>query len=128
VREYRPGSDVVVEKTQAMASTKTLSLDYGLSISSDVYREKELTGFGLVLVRDDSPGFSWEWFEREKGDVFRKLRGGGKVRVSVAKSDEFQELVAVEFLDDITLRCTDEEIGTTHEVRVRKGSVFRVAP
>jgi hypothetical protein len=124
VREYRPGSDVVAEKTQPMASTKTLSLDYGRSISSDVYREKELTGFGLVLVRDDSPGFSWEWFERERSDVFRKVRGGGKARVSVAKSDKFQELVAVEFLDDITLQCTDDQTGTTHEVHVRKGSLW----
>jgi hypothetical protein len=44
------------------------------------------------------------------------------------KSEEFQELVAVEFIDDITLRCTDDREGSTHEVRVRKGSVFRVAP
>jgi hypothetical protein len=128
VREYRPGSDVVVEKTQPMASTKTLSLDYGLSLSSDVYREKELTGFGLVLVKDDSSGFSWEWFNRDQGDVFRKLRGGGKVKVTVVNSEQFQELVAVEFLDDITLQCTDDQTGITHEVRVRKGSVFRVAP
>jgi hypothetical protein len=128
VREYRPGSDVVVENTQPTASTKTLSLNYGLSISSDVYREKELTGFGLVLVKDDSPGFSWEWFDRDRGDVFRKLRGGGKVRVTVVKSGESQELVAVEFLDDITLSCTDDQTGATYEARVRKGSVFRVAP
>jgi hypothetical protein len=128
VRKYRPGSDVLVEKTRSMASTKTLSLGYGLSISSDVYREKELNGFGLVLIRDDSPAFSWEWFNRERDDVFRKLLGGGKVRVSVSVSGEFQELVAVEFLDDITLRCTDKQTGTTHEVRVLKGSVFRVAP
>ena len=52
----------------------------------------------------------------------------GKVRVTVANSEGLQELVTVEFLDDITLRRTDDETGTTHELRVRKGSVFRVAP
>jgi hypothetical protein len=126
----RTGSvcDRLVVRSIAQLLGLTCALDYGLSISSDVYREKELTGFGLVLVRDDSSGFSWEWFDRDQGDVFRKLRGGGKVRVTVVNSEQFQELVAVEFLDDITLRCTDDQTGTTHEVRVRKGSVFRVAP
>lgn len=60
--------------------------------------------------------------------MFRKLQGGGKVRVTLVNTGEFQELVAVEFLDDITLRCTDDQSGTTYEVRMLKGSVFRVAP
>jgi hypothetical protein len=39
-----------------------------------------------------------------------------------------QELVAVEFLDDIVLTSEDHESGTSHEVRVNKGSVLRLKP
>jgi hypothetical protein len=128
VREYRPGADVVAEDTPRRATSKMLWLGHGLSLSTDVYREPELSGFGLVLVKDDSPCFSWEWFERQSNDVFGKLRGGGTVKVSVVESSGSVELVAVEFLDDITLQCEDKSSGTTHEARVKKGSVFRLRP
>jgi hypothetical protein len=128
VREYKPGIDVVAEDSQHQATSKTLALGHGLSLSTDVYREAALKGFGLVLVKDDSPCFSWEWFDRESGDVFRKLLGGGKVKVSVVESAAFVELAGVEFLDDIALQCEDRSNGTTHEARVKKGSVFRLRP
>ena len=53
MREYRPGTDVVAEETQHEATSKTLALGHGLSLSTDVYREPALKGFGLVLVKDD---------------------------------------------------------------------------
>jgi hypothetical protein len=125
IRKYRPGADVLVERMPADVWNKTLRLDYGLSISASVYPKEMLTGFGLVISKEDS-GFSWEWFDRESGDVFRKLRGGGKVRVSVREDAGSQELVAVEFLDDIVLKCEDKRSGSTHEVRVKRGSVLRL--
>jgi len=126
-REYRPGADVLVEQVQPNVWNKVLPLDYGLTVSTTIDRKEKLTGFGLVLSKDDS-GFSWEWFDRDRGDVFRKLLGGGKVRVTVVETAESQELVAVEFLDDIVLSCEDQGTGTTHEVRVKKGSVLRLKP
>jgi hypothetical protein len=48
--------------------------------------------------------------------------------VTFASDAEVQELVAVEFLDDMTLRWLDFETGTRLEIVVRKGSVFRVRP
>jgi hypothetical protein len=128
VREYKPGSDVLAEQTEHNAVSKTLSLGDGLSISTDVYREPALTGFGLVLVKDASPCFSWEWFDRESGDVFRKLQGGAKVRVGVVHDTDAQELAAVEFLDDVVLDCQDQSNGTVYEVQVRRGSVLRLRP
>jgi hypothetical protein len=80
VREYKPGTDVLAEETGHNAISKTLSLGHGLSLSTDVYREPALTGFGLVLVNDRTPCFSWEWFDKDSGDVFSKLQGGGKVK------------------------------------------------
>jgi hypothetical protein len=54
--EYRPGRDVVVEEMPDAAFAKTLALDYGLSVSTTVYREPKLTGFGLSLEKEGSDG------------------------------------------------------------------------
>jgi hypothetical protein len=128
ILEYRPGRDVLVEETSYAASSKTLPLGYGLSLSTDVYREQKLTGFGLVLEKDNSSCFSWEWFDHSNGAIFRKIRGGGHVRVSISGAAGSQELVAVAFLDDVTLQCAAEGTGVVEELRVKSGSVFRVKP
>jgi hypothetical protein len=128
VREYKPGTDVLAEDTGHNAISKTLSLGHGLSVSTDVYRESTLTGFGLVLVKDRTPCFSWEWFDNDSGDVFSKLQGGGKVKVRIVDSGGTQELAAVEFLDDVVLDCQDRSNGTVYEARVKKGSVLRLRP
>ena len=125
-REYRPGADVLVEKVRDGEWEKTLPLDYGLSVSTTVSPDESLRGFGLVLEKDDS-GFSWEWFSHEQGDVFRKLLGGGRVKVTTAGTMS-QELVALEFLDEMTLRCEDTDDGASYEVLVKKGSVLRLKP
>jgi hypothetical protein len=98
-----------------------------------VYREPKLDGFGLVIYRKgDDNGFSWEWFDREKGEMFQKLQGQGRVLVHVTKGPGYEELQSVEFMDDIIFRYLDDMAkppGThTHEVLVRKGSVLRLAP
>jgi hypothetical protein len=128
VREYKPGTDVLAEETGHKAISKTLSLGHGLSVSTDVYREPALTGFGLVLVNDSTPCFSWEWFDKDSGDVFSKLQGGGKVKVGIVDGPGIQELAAVEFLDDVVLDCQDQSNGTVYEARVKKGSVLRLRP
>jgi hypothetical protein len=126
--EYRPGRDVVVEEMPNAAFAKTLALDFGLSVSTTVYREPKLTGFGLSLEKEGSDCFSWEWFKRDTGDIFSKLVGRGTVRVSATGDSRVQELVAVEFLDDIPLRCEDRRSGLTYEAVVKAGSRFRVKP
>jgi hypothetical protein len=123
-REYRPGADVLVEHTRENVWDKSLQLDYGLKIAVDVYPNEQLTGFGLVLAKDDS-GFSWEWFNREQGSIFRKLLGGGRVKAEIEGPGE---LVSIEFLDDISLKCEEQASGISHEVRVKKGSVLRLKP
>jgi len=127
IRDYRPGVDVLVEEMRPDAWQKTLPLDHGLSISASVYPKEKLTGFVLVISKDDS-GFGLESFNRDEGNVFRKRLGGGKVKISVLEGQGSQELVAVEFLDDMVLTCEDKGSGITHEVHVKKGSVLRVKP
>ena len=46
------------------------------AIGASVYREASLDGFGL-WVQKGQHGFSWDWFDRESKDVYRKLQGPG---------------------------------------------------
>jgi hypothetical protein len=97
-----------------------------------------LDGFGLIVKKSGSVGFSGEWFTPKSADVFRKPQGSGRVRLSVAKKRDSEKLVGVTFLDDIVLRYFDRESlapeqpaterPPSHHVIVRKNSVFQVRP
>jgi hypothetical protein len=137
-KSYLPSRDIIVRKEGPgrggrPAWSKSLPLSDTFAVGASVYQERNLDGFGLfVSRRGDQRGFSWEWFERESGSTFRKLQGQGRVSVSVKKAADYEELEAVEFLDDIVLRYLDDMAkgpGThTHEILIKKGSVLRVAP
>ena len=137
VKSYVPGKDIVVEEQAprrdgAAAWSKSLLLNDTFALGASVHREPLLNGFGLVIYRrGDANGFSWEWFEREQGAVFRRLQGTGRVSVSIKKGAGYEELEVVEFLDDIALRYLDDMSkppGThTHEVVIGKGSVLKVS-
>lgn len=99
------------------------------AIGASVYREASLDGFGL-WVQKGQHGFSWDWFDRESKDVYRKLQGPGRVRVRFTAAPNSEEIAAVEFLEDVTLRGMFSwwPFSDSHHVLVRKGSVLRVAP
>jgi hypothetical protein len=54
------------------------------------------------------------------------------VSVSVKKAGDYEELEAVEFLDDVVLRYLDDMAkgpgAHSHEILIKKGSVLRVTP
>lgn len=132
VRTYSPACDIRVESGAGGSRTKSLTLDGGLAVSASVYREPRLTGFGLTVEMADTPtGFSWDWFDLVEGNVFEKRQGTGRIAVDVSRAGGLEELRAIEFLDDITLRFLDDTRkppGThTHEIVVRKGSVLELA-
>lgn len=137
-KSYLPSRDIVVRKggpdnNGRPAWEKSLALSDTFAIGASVHQEKKLDGFGLVVHRrGEQRGFSWEWFQRESGSTFRKLQGEGRLSVSVKKTADYEELEAVEFLDDIVLRYLDDMAkgpGThSHEILIKKGSVLRVAP
>ena len=65
--------------------------------------------------------------------MFVKLQGTGRVRVTVTRGAGYEELAAVEFLDDVTLRFSEDMFRhrpgqDTHEVVIKKGSVLRLIP
>lgn len=144
VREYTV-RDVVVEAHGSMTErfwSKEIPVTNGFSAGASIFPEREVSGFGLWLKDRDSfwgkfssGGFSWDWFDRETDNVFRKLQGPGRVRATFAPAPSGQQLTSVEVLEDITLRArirpwffaiwNDSE---THHLVVRKGSVLRFAP
>jgi hypothetical protein len=120
--------------------SKEIPIVEGFNAGAVIYREKDLTGFALRLKRRggfmgvlSQGGFSWDWFDRESGLIFRKRQGGGRIKVTLVPSTEFQEIAAVEVLEDVTLRVIGRPWwfftkDDTHQLVVRKGSVLRFAP
>ena len=132
VKTYSPAKDLVTrDLIPGRIWSRTLKLDDAFQIALQVEREPSLTGFGLTIDRIDGAGFSWEWFDRAEGAVFQKLQGPGRLRAMIGKGPDYEELEAVEFLDDITLRYwaegTRSPAPPSHEIIVQKGSVLRVS-
>jgi hypothetical protein len=121
--------------------TKRLRIRDDFYIGGSIYREPKMAGFGLWIKRDpqwfefwSDGGFSWEWFDyRQPDDVYRKLQGQGRVKVTMARVNGLEEIAAVEFLEDVTMRLTDRpwflfSDRDTHHIVIAKGSVLRFAP
>ena len=128
---YDPYRDVAVKAVKGSvvdARTVSLPLGHGFALSLSVCKTP-LDGFGLFISRPaDAHGFSWEWFDRDGVVVFQKRQGRGRVTVEVIRGPGYEELAAVEFLDEIVLRYLDDirkPPGTiSHEIVIGKGSVF----
>ena len=75
-REYSV-SDVKVhpyERGAQKIAEKLIGLEQGYRVGARIFFEKELTGFGLLAKQSDYD-FSWEWYNKEFGNRFRKLQG-----------------------------------------------------
>lgn len=110
----------------------TLPVVEDFSIHAHIYREPRIDGFGLTLERGLG-GFSWEWFSREEGNVFRKLQEGGRVSVRMRQFPEGMELAEIRVLEDITLRMDRYAFipftgRDSDRLTLRKGSVLWLSP
>lgn len=129
---YHPDRDVSVKAVKGSvfdARTVSLSLGLGFALSVSICKAP-LEGFGLFISRPaDAHGFSWEWFDRDGVVTFQKRQGAGRVTADVARGPGYEELAAVEFVDEIVLRYLDDirkPPGTiSHEIVIGKGSVFK---
>ena len=136
--EYWPAVDVLVAEGTGEDGvpfwSKGIAFVDDWLLVAHVTKDTELTSFGLGIRNTGNPrGFSWEWFDKIEGDLFRKRQGAGEVRAFVERGPDYQELIGVEFLDDVTLRYLDDisnhDPGDhTHEILIREGSVLRLAP
>jgi hypothetical protein len=142
-REYSVAKDIEVLAPSAPKRgpwKKRLHLFGSYDLQASVYRLATLDGFGLrVDDEHNQRGFSWEWFDRDwldrsHDDIFVKRQGHGRVVASVRRGTGYVELTAVEFLDDVVLRYADDaarfakDARPTIEIKIEKGSIFRVAP
>ncbi len=124
---YSPATDIQATENGRNSSRRLVLFD---PFELEVRFEKGFVdGFGLaILSRKHRDSFSFNWFERDQGDVFVKTRQKKSGRLRVA----FRSGVpaTIEFLDDITLRFTDNlqshHDDHTHEFVIASGSVLRV--
>ena len=131
-KTYEPHRDVLVHPVKGSkvdARTVSLPLNHGFALSVSVAKTP-LDGFGLFLSRpSDSNGFSWNWFDRQRGQLFAKRQGQGRVQADVQIGFGYEELASIEFLDEVVLRYLDDirkPPGTfSHEIVIGKGSVFK---
>lgn len=133
-KDYDPARDISVEPIQgtrhdARKVSVPLSGDFVMSVA--VSKQLHVDGFGLFISRrGNAHGFSWEWFDRADATLFQKRQGNSRVTVTVHRTRGTEELACVEFVDDVALRYLDDITkppGThTHEVVIRKGSLFKL--
>ncbi len=124
-------SDIITENRHGFVS-KYLHVSETFNIGASIYRESEITGFGL-WINKNGKGFSWEWFTLEHDNVFRKLQEGGSVLVEFRKTDELNEIESIEFLKDVSMRLDTLNyipfwFKNTHRMLIKKGSKIVFLP
>ena len=131
VKDYSV-SDVQVIKKEHRGEvhwSKILMLDNGFGISGSIYREPEITGFGLSAEGSEC-SFSWEWFNIIEPGKYKKLQETGQITAKYNRVDSLKEISEIYFDTDISLRLNEsKEVGRdTHRILIRKGSVLKFPP
>ena len=135
-KTYDAAHDILVESVSGArpdVRKMSLLLSHDFVISVAVSKQVQIDGFGLFISRrGHAHGFSWEWFDRAGASLFQRRWCNSRVTVEVQGSLSSEELASVEFLDDVALRYLDDITKPpgmhTHEVLIRQGSVFKLAP
>lgn len=106
--------------------SKSLELEGGFSVGASIYREPEVTGFGLWARRSPC-GFSWEWFNAIAPGHFKKLQETGQLSVTYRNIGPMKEIAEIVFDTDVSLRLNESQdiYRKTHRVLVKKGSVLK---
>lgn len=133
VKDYQLGDVQVRSDPHGQYSQKWVVVWEDYSVGVSVHPADGLTGFGLWIERPTN-SFSWDWFDLEDGDVFTKRQGEGRVRIQTKEAGGVEEIIAVEFLSDVTLRGQFSHVAfmplpekDTHHIVIKQGSVLRVA-
>jgi hypothetical protein len=135
-KEYDAARDIIVEPINGGrydARKVSIPLGGGFLMSVAVSKQLHIEGFGLFIsCRSKARGFSWEWFDRGSLTMFHKRQGNARVAATLRYTSGYEELGSLEFGDEVTLRYLDDITKPpgmhTHEVIIRKGSVFKLAP
>jgi hypothetical protein len=142
------GARVPVSAGARQYSVSDVAVVRRIARDGSVFWEKWLplgdSGFGIGVFLDEAPirehlglfvvrpsgrdPFSWENFVAEQGTVFVDDRGG-QLEAAFDAGPGPDHLKSLAFLADTALRYKDDVMTDerfTHEVVVKKGSVFRV--
>lgn len=127
VKDYGAADILVEEKSNGgrVNWSKSLELDGGFSIGASIYREPEVTGFGLWAQRSPC-GFSWEWFNSTDPGHFKKLQEFGQLSVSYRAEGSLKEIAKIVFDSDVSIRLNESQDPNrkTHRILIKKGSVL----
>lgn len=131
VKEYTD-SDIQIESREYRGKihwSKSLALEKEFGIGASIYREPEITGFG-IKAKGSPCGFSWEWFNVLSPGKFKKLQESGEVSVAYREIGNMKEIAEIHFDTDISLRLNEsKEVGKeTHRILIKKGSVLKLPP
>ena len=114
------------ERDGQKINEKMIELEQGYKVGARIFEEFKLTGFGLVAELKSSD-FSWEWYEKEKDFLFKKLQGGTYIKVRVSGGPMLEILEEVYFIDDTELefksRCKENKYK--YRIIIKKGSVLK---
>jgi hypothetical protein len=131
VKEYGD-ADVEIEERNVRGEihwSKSLQLEGGFSVGGSIYREPQVTGFGL-WARHSACGFSWEWFNASASGHFKKLQESGQLSVTYRNVGSMKEISEIVFDTDVSLRLNESQDihRDTHRILVKKGSVLKFPP
>jgi hypothetical protein len=119
--------------------TKELDLGNGFSVGFSDDGEPGTDGMGLWMHRVPAannagafPGFSWEWYQRESGGIFRKLQGKGAIQVQSQRIANHEFVTRIEFRDDTLFRLSVDPTAkpgdVSHTMVIKQGSVLIFPP
>lgn len=128
VKDYGD-ADLDIEERNSQGEihwSKSLELEGGFSVGASIYREPEVTGFGLWAQRSPC-GFSWEWFNATAPEHFKKLQETGQLSVTYRNAGPMKEIAEIVFDTDVSLRLNESQDihRKTHRILVKKGSVLK---
>lgn len=131
VKEYSD-SDIQIEKKEYQGQVhwaKFIGLEKEFGVGASIYREQEVTGFG-IWAKGSPCGFSWEWFNIRGPGKFNKLQESGEVSVTYREIEKAKEIAEIHFDTDISLRLDESnEVGKkTHRILIKQGSVLKFPP
>jgi hypothetical protein len=129
IKEYGDSDFQITEMTSSNGERhwkKLLMLKDGFAIGVSIYREPEITGFGLWAKRSDC-GFSWEWFNLSGPDTYIKLQESGEISASYRTIQAMREISEIRFDTDVSLRLNESNNikRETHRILIKKGSILR---
>jgi hypothetical protein len=129
IKEYGDSDFQIIERKSSTGEkhwSKLLMLSDGFGIGASIYREPEITGFGLWAKKSDC-GFSWEWFNLSGPGTYIKIQESGEVTVAYRASQATKEIAEIRFDSDVWLRLNESEDvkRLTHRILIKKGSILK---